>query len=101
MKTILGARIRERRRGQGMTQAELARRLQISPSYLNLIEHNKRGIAGALLRRTADALGLDLEELDGAAERRLLERLHEIAHIPDIAALGVGGCAGPDIDRDR
>jgi len=88
MKTILGARIRERRRGQGMTQAELARRLEISPSYLNLIEHNKRGIAGGLLRRTADALGLDLEDLDGAAERRLLERLDEIAHIPDIAALG-------------
>ena len=51
-------------RAQGITQAELARRLEISPSYLNLIEHNKRGIAGALLRRTAEALGLDL---DGSA----------------------------------
>jgi predicted transcriptional regulator/DNA-binding XRE family transcriptional regulator len=89
MRTILGARIRERRRARGITQAELARRLEISPSYLNLIEHNKRGIAGSLLRRTAEALGLELEDLDGAAERRLLERLEEIACTPDMMALGV------------
>jgi predicted transcriptional regulator/transcriptional regulator with XRE-family HTH domain len=86
---ILGARIRERRRSIGITQAELARRIGISASYLNLIERNKRGIAGPLLRRTALALELRLEELDGAAERRLLETLNEIAHLPDLQALGV------------
>lgn len=86
---ILGARIRERRRSIGITQVELARRIGISASYLNLIERNKRGIAGALLRRTALALELRLDELDGAAERRLLETLHEIAHLPDLQALGV------------
>ena len=88
-RAILGARIRERRHGIGITQAELARRIGISASYLNLIERNKRGIAGALLRRTADALDLRLDELDGAAERRLLETLTEIAHLPDIQALRV------------
>jgi hypothetical protein len=61
----------------------------ISASYLNLIERNKRGIAGPLLRRAAAALDLGLDEIDGAAERRLLETLTEIAHAPDIAALGV------------
>ncbi len=88
MLAILGARIRERRRDLKITQAELARQIGISPSYLNLIEHNKRHIAGTLLRKTADALGLSLEELDGAAERRLLSTLDEIAHVPEIAALG-------------
>ncbi len=87
-RTILGARIRERRRHLGITQADLARRLEISPSYLNLIEHNKRSIAGSLLRRAAQALELTPEDLDGAAERRLLETLEEIAHSPAIAALG-------------
>ncbi|MCP5152622.1 MAG: DUF2083 domain-containing protein [Ectothiorhodospiraceae bacterium] len=88
-RTILGARIRERRRSIGITQAELARRIGISASYLNLIERNKRGIAGPLLRRTAEALDLRLDELDGAAERRLLQTLDEIALQPDLRALGV------------
>ena len=88
-RTILGTRIRERRRSLGVTQADLARRMGISPSYLNLIERNKRGVAGRLLVRAAEALDLRLDELDGAAERRLLATLEEIAHLPDIAALGV------------
>lgn len=86
---ILGTQIRERRRQIGITQVDLASRIGISPSYLNLIERNKRRIAGALLRRTATALGLKPEDLDGAAERRLAERLTEVAHLPDIAAQGV------------
>ncbi len=88
-KSILGTRIRERRRAMGVTQAEMSRRIGISASYLNLIERNKRGIAGPLLRRTAAELGLRLEELDDASERRLLETLNEVAVMPDIAALGV------------
>ena len=87
-KAIVGTRIRERRRALGITQVELSRRIGISASYLNLIERNKRGIAGPLLRRTAAALELGLDELDGAAERRLLETLAELAHAPDLAALG-------------
>jgi predicted transcriptional regulator/DNA-binding XRE family transcriptional regulator len=88
-KSILGTRIRERRRAMGVTQAEMSRRIGISASYLNLIERNKRGIAGPLLRRAAAALELRLDELDDATERRLLESLNEIAVAPDIAALGV------------
>ena len=88
-RTILGTRLRERRRSLGITQADLARRMGISPSYLNLIERNKRSVAGRLLVRAAEALDLRLDELDGAAERRLLATLDEIAHLPDLAALGV------------
>jgi predicted transcriptional regulator len=88
-RSILGTRIRERRRALGVTQIELSRRIGISASYLNLIERNKRGIAGPLLRRAASALDLALDELDGAAERRLLETLDEIAHAPEMAGLGV------------
>lgn len=87
--SILGARIRERRRQVGMTQAELARRLDISASYLNLIEHNKRRIAGALLRRIAEALEVELAELDGSGERRLIEALDEIAALPAVRTLGI------------
>lgn len=78
-RSLTGARIRERRRASGMTQASLAATLGISASYLNLIELNKRNIGGALLKRIAIALGMSLDELDGAAGRRLLGDLHALA----------------------
>lgn len=96
-RAVLGTRIRERRRALGITQAELARRIGISPSYMNLIERNRRGIAGRLLRRVAQVLALRLDELDGAAERRLIETLDEIAHAPDLRALGVEAAATADL----
>ncbi|MFK7945754.1 MAG: short-chain fatty acyl-CoA regulator family protein [Paracoccaceae bacterium] len=86
---ILGTRIREGRRQIGMTQAELARRLEISASYMNLIERNKRRIAGPLLRRTAEALGVSLDDLEGAQERRLLDTLTGMAGLPALKAAGV------------
>lgn len=77
-----------------MTQAALAARVGISASYLNLIEANKRSIGGGLLKRIGDALALPLEHLDGAAERRLLDELDEIAGTPMLASLSLTGSAG-------
>ncbi len=78
-RSLIGARIRERRRASGMTQAKLAATLGVSASYLNLIELNKRNIGGGLLKRIAGALGMSLDELDGAAGRRLLDDLRALA----------------------
>lgn len=86
---ILGTRIRERRRRSGITQSDLAQKIGISASYLNLIERNKRRIAGPLLGRVAEALDAEVDELDGASERRLAENLHEIAHLPALDALSI------------
>ena len=85
--TIPGARIRAHRRQLGLTQTELAKQIGISTSYLNLIERNKRRIAGDLLRRTASVLGIGADELDGAAERRLAGRLREVASLPHLSCL--------------
>ncbi len=87
--SIVGTRIRQRRRELGVTQASLAQRIGISPSYMNLIELNKRRIAGALLRRTAHALDLPLDDLDGVSEKRLVETLVGLAHHPSFRKLGV------------
>lgn len=86
---ILGTRIRQRRREVGYNQADLAKKVGISSSYLNLIEWNKRRIAGSLLSRIATALSLSAEDLDGASEKRLLESLTEIAHLSSLRALGI------------
>lgn len=81
-RTPIGMRLRERRKSLGRTQAELAGLVGISASYLNLIEHNKRQVGGALLRRLAEELEVGIEYLDGAAERRLIQDLEEIATDP-------------------
>lgn len=97
VETIIGTRLRERRRQIGITQAELARRLNISASYLNLIERNKRRIAGPLLRRAASQLGLSADELDGAQQKRLLETLQTISQAPVLKSSGIERDATTDL----
>jgi predicted transcriptional regulator/transcriptional regulator with XRE-family HTH domain len=87
--TIVGTRIRQRRREIGMTQADLAEAIGISASYLNLIEWNKRRIAGGRLRKIAEVLNVSVDDLAGSSERRLFEVLTEIAHLPSLSALGI------------
>lgn len=86
-RSLIGPTLRERRRRLGITQSRLAAEAGISASYLNLIEGNKRNIGGALLKRLADALGIAVDELDGAAERRLASDLEELTGEPLLADL--------------
>ncbi|PWR03463.1 XRE family transcriptional regulator [Meridianimarinicoccus roseus] len=76
---LTGTRIRERRTMLGLRQSELAARVEISPSYLNLIEHNRRRIGGKLLTRIARALGADVASLTQGAETEQLDQLGEAA----------------------
>ncbi len=95
-------RLRDRRRELGLTQAALAGRIGISASYLNLIEHGKRLVAGALLRRIAEALDLDPGTLTGAQDARLGQEIAEIAADPLIRDLGLSARPAQDfVGRDR
>ena len=78
----IGTKIRELRKALRQTQAALARDVGISASYLNLIEANKRQIGGRLLQKIAEALGVDVQSLDGAAEQRLADHLRELSAEP-------------------
>lgn len=84
-----GHRIRQRRRALGLTQAAVARAAGISAAYLNLIEHNRRSIGGALLGRLAAALGIRPAELADRGDLRLLDDLAEMAADPVLAATPV------------
>jgi predicted transcriptional regulator/DNA-binding XRE family transcriptional regulator len=57
----LGAKVRSLRRKEGLSQTDLAAKLEISPSYLNLIEHNQRPLTAHLLVKVAQAFKVDLE----------------------------------------
>jgi XRE family transcriptional regulator, fatty acid utilization regulator len=96
-RTLIGQRIRDHRKARGWTQAALAAHLHISPSYLNLIESDRRNIAGALLKRIADALDRPVEEFDGAAERRLVDDLGEIAADAAVAPLHLPADSAADL----
>ncbi|MEP2029294.1 MAG: helix-turn-helix domain-containing protein [Paracoccaceae bacterium] len=77
--TLTGSRIRERRMMLGLRQADLARQIGISASYLNLIEHNRRRIGGKLLLDIAKVIGVEPSMLSEGAEAALIAVLREAA----------------------
>ncbi|WP_050930319.1 helix-turn-helix transcriptional regulator [Aestuariivita boseongensis] len=89
--TLTGSRIRERRTITGLRQADLARQVGISASYLNLIEHNRRRIGGKLLVDIATELGVEPSLLTDGAEAALIASLREAA--ADLST------AGAELDR--
>jgi predicted transcriptional regulator/DNA-binding XRE family transcriptional regulator len=74
----LGGKIRSFRRREGLSQVQLAQKLGISPSYLNLIEHNHRQVSAALLIKLAQVFRLELQALSGENDARLAEDLLEV-----------------------
>ena len=77
--TLLGTRIRENRKAMRLSQKDLAATAGVSASYLNLIEHNKRGIAGKTLHAIARALEIDPSELSEGMNQALLDRVRTAA----------------------
>ncbi|WP_224823266.1 helix-turn-helix transcriptional regulator [Cognatishimia sp. MH4019] len=76
---LTGSRIRDRRTAKGLKQADLARQVGISPSYLNLIEHNRRRIGGKLLIDLSRVLEVEATQLTEGAEAALLTRMRQAA----------------------
>ena len=60
---MLGARIAQLRRGAGLSQAELARRLRVSPSAVGMYEQGRREPAVDILIAMADIFGVTIDYL--------------------------------------
>ena len=88
-RSLTGSRIRERRISLGLRQGDLARSIGISASYLNLIEHNKRRIAGKLLTELARALSIEITALTDGAEASKVAALQGAAASVEAAQLTV------------
>jgi len=88
---LTGSRVRERRLAAGVGQADLARAVGISASYLNLIEHNRRRIRAAVLAQIAAVLGVEVARLAEGAEGGVAQEVQAAA----VAAYGTR----PEADR--
>jgi predicted transcriptional regulator/transcriptional regulator with XRE-family HTH domain len=95
-KPRLGAKIRRLRHETGLTQAQLAQRLMISASYLNLIEHNQRAVTVPLLFKLGEVLNVDLQTLSQDDESIILAELSEILGDPLFSQGELGADLTPD-----
>lgn len=74
---LFGARVRALRRREQLTQAQLADKLGVSPSYINLIENNRRPLSANLLLKLAREFNLDLGDFSGRDDGRIAAELAE------------------------
>lgn len=74
----LGAKVRTLRRRASLSQVQLAERLGISASYLNLIESNRRPLPAALLIKLAQIFEVDLHAFGGDGDARMVNDLIEL-----------------------
>jgi transcriptional regulator with XRE-family HTH domain len=70
-----GERVRALRIARGIAQADLAASVGVSKSYLSHIEAGRRPIGGALLQRVADALEVEVSQLESGMPTGLHEDL--------------------------
>ncbi|HYS52746.1 MAG TPA: short-chain fatty acyl-CoA regulator family protein [Thermoanaerobaculia bacterium] len=74
----IGNKVRSLRRREGVSQTQLAAQLEISPSYLNLIEHNQRPIPAHLLVKAAQIFKVELAAFADDSQAQLAADLQEI-----------------------
>jgi predicted transcriptional regulator/DNA-binding XRE family transcriptional regulator len=83
MKTMqIGGKLRRLRQERRLTQTDMARELGISPSYLNLIESNRRPVTVRVLVQLADKLRVEIASLATDSDERLSSELMEALSDP-------------------
>jgi predicted transcriptional regulator/transcriptional regulator with XRE-family HTH domain len=86
-KIYAGPRLKRERKALGLTQAQLADALGLSPSYLNLMERNQRPITARVLLALATTFDMDVRSFGAEHDRQMLADLKEA--IGDPALEGV------------
>ncbi|MDL5156482.1 short-chain fatty acyl-CoA regulator family protein [Actinomycetospora termitidis] len=76
-KTFAGARLRRLREERRLSQVDLARVLELSPSYLNQIEHDARPLTVPVLLRLTEAFGVDASFFAARDTARLTAEVRE------------------------
>ncbi len=97
----LGSKVRALRSERELTQKAMAVELGISPSYLNLIEHNNRPLPAELLFKMAAKYGIDLGEFAREDDDRLHDDLMEAARTSEFEDDGLSEQALHRLVRDQ
>ncbi len=84
-KVFAGAQIRHVRQQHGLTQAEFARKLGVSTSYLNQIENNNRSLSASVILALFNEFGFDLSALALDESGRIAVDLKSILSDPVFA----------------
>lgn len=94
----VGPRLKRFRREMGLTQQTMAEDLDISPSYVALLERNQRPLTADMLLRLARTYQLDIGELASEDREEYSRRLSDVLKDPifaniDLPALEVADLA--------
>ncbi len=81
-KLLIGARVKRLRTSLSLTQAEFARRLDVSPTYVNLIERNQRPVSAAVLLKLAEAFDVNVSDLAKDSDAALVNELQAALRDP-------------------
>ena len=81
-KIILGHKIKRLRESLNISQVEMAQELNISPSYLNLIENNQRPVTVKLLFKLGQLYNIDFKEFTEDETGKLSVELNEVFSDP-------------------
>lgn len=93
----LGPRLRRLRRDLGLTQPDLAAALEISASYVSLIEGNQRPMTADLLLRLARTYRIHLADFAGDGGEAFTRRLQDALRDPLFADLDVPRLQSADV----
>jgi len=80
--TYIGPRLRRLRRELGMTQAQMAEDLEISASYIALMERNQRPVSAEILLRLSTTYRVDVTEFAGEQAADVSDRLRSVLRDP-------------------
>ncbi|MGC6518432.1 MAG: helix-turn-helix domain-containing protein, partial [Candidatus Puniceispirillaceae bacterium] len=85
-KILVGHKLRRFRQSAGLSQTAMAEALDISPSYLNLLEHNQRPLTVALLLKLGNSFDIDMKSFAEDDSPALMTDLAEVFADPLLSA---------------
>ncbi|WP_300398943.1 helix-turn-helix transcriptional regulator [uncultured Sphingobium sp.] len=93
----MGPRLRRLRRELGLTQADMAADLEISASYVALLERNQRPLTADMLLRLARTYKLDMAQVAGDGGAEQTARLSAVLKDPMFADIDLPPLASEDV----
>jgi predicted transcriptional regulator/transcriptional regulator with XRE-family HTH domain len=93
----MGPRLRRLRRELGLTQSDMAADLEISASYVALLERNQRPLTADMLLRLARTYRMDMSELAGDGGVEQTARLQAVLKDPMFADIDLPALATGDV----